>query len=335
MPRNHYTGEVVTVVIDELSPLVQDGVMSYAALTFTKLSARFSSLRQAPLGDRRAPHKPLLILLMLGRYQHGDFAPLLFEDAQTKLKQLLLDFGPSSVGAPNILDPFWRLQNVGVWEVEDAVGSRIAETVVPPHTGVLTSRHARGNFVKDISAALQGQPLYIPRLARELLAAHFPQTLHEDICQAVGLEVYQPAEELPADQIRSREADFRPRIIRAYEHRCAVTGWDLRIGHADAGLEAAHIKWHTAGGPSVETNGIALNCLHHKLFDLGAFTLSVGNELPRILVSREVHGSDSSRQMLADLHNKPIRPPQDPAWLPDPAFVQWHQEQVFKGPPRA
>ena len=96
------------------------------------------------------------------------------------------------------------------------------------------------------------------------------------------------------------------------------------------GLEAAHIKWHSAGGPSVERNGIALNSLHHKLFDLGAFTLSLGNVLPQILVLREVHGGDYARQLLIDLHRKPMRPSQDRAWLPDAAFVKWHHEEVVK-----
>ena len=69
--------------------------MSYDGLTFAELSGRFSSLRQAPIGDRRAPHKPLLILLMLGRYQRGVFRSLLFEEAQVQLKELLFEFGPS------------------------------------------------------------------------------------------------------------------------------------------------------------------------------------------------------------------------------------------------
>src|SRR5438067_13563352 len=101
--------------------------MSYDGLTFAELSARFSSLRQAPLGDRRAPHKPLLILLMLGRYQRGNFRSLLFEEAQVQLKELLFEFGPPSRSI-NVLDPFWRLQNDGIWKVEDASGARVAET---------------------------------------------------------------------------------------------------------------------------------------------------------------------------------------------------------------
>ena len=308
--------------------------MSYDGLTFAELSARFSSLRQAPLGDRRAPHKPLLILLMLGRYQRGNFQSLLFEEAQDQLKELLFEFGPPSRSI-NVLDPFWRLQNDGIWKVEDASGARVAETVAPPTATTLVDRTARGNFAPDIAATLQKQPAYIPRLARELLSAHFPQSLHADICAAVGLELDNVPQEFATEQRLVREADFRPRIIRAYEYRCAVTGWDLRVGNIEVGLEAAHIKWHSAGGPSVERNGIALNSLHHKLFDLGAFTLSLGDAPPQILVSREVHGGDYARQLLIDLHRKPIRPPQDPAWLPDAGFVKWHHEEVFKGPARA
>jgi len=105
--------------------------VSYDVLTFAELSDRFSSLRQAPFGDRRAPHKPLLILLMLGRYQRGNFQSLLFEETQDQLKELLFEFGPPSRSI-NVLDPFWRLQNDGIWKVEDASGARVAETVAPP-----------------------------------------------------------------------------------------------------------------------------------------------------------------------------------------------------------
>jgi putative restriction endonuclease len=308
--------------------------MSYEMLTFAELAARFSELRQAVIGDRRAPHKPLLVLLMLGRYQQGNFAALTFADAQTKLAALLAEFGPPA-RATNVIDPFWRLQNDRIWRVERATGGRIAETVDPPNIGILVDEDARGNFVPEIAATLKSEPSYVTRLGRDLLAAHFPSSLHEDICAAVGLELDSISAEPLSQKQRARDADFRPRIIRAYEYRCAVTGWDLRVGHIEVGLEAAHIKWHSAGGPSVERNGIALNSLHHKLFDLGAFTLSLGDTPPQILVSREVHGGDYARQLLIDLHRKPIRPPQDPAWLPDDGFVKWHHEEVFKAPARA
>jgi putative restriction endonuclease len=307
--------------------------MSYADLTYGELSARFSELRQAVIGDQRAPHKPLLVLLMLGRYQQGNYAPLTFADAQTKLAGLLAEFGRPA-RTTNVIDPFWRLQNDRIWRVESSRGGRIAESVAPPNIGILVAEDARGNFVPEIAATLTSEPAYVTRLGRDLLAAHFPSSLHDDICAAVGLEPDSMSDELISREQLARDAEFRPRIIRAYEHRCAVTGWDLRISNVNAGLEAAHIKWHTAGGPSVEANGIALNSLHHKLFDLGAFTLSI-EDVPRILVSRDVHGGDFAQQMLIDLHGKRIRQPQDRAWFPSPEFIAWHHQEVFKGEARA
>jgi len=312
--------------------------MSYADLTYAELSARFANLRQAIVADRRAPHKPLLVLLMLGRYQCGDFSPLRFSDAQNKLARLLEEFGPPTRPA-NVADPFWRLQNDGVWKVESELGERIAETVTPPNTGTLVQSDARGNFSPEVAATFAVRPAYVAWLGRDLLAAHFPPSLYEDICSAVGLDLYDiesggEQAEVRIQPHRTRDSEFRSRIIRAYEHRCAVTGWDLRIYNVDAGLEAAHIKWHTAGGPCVETNGIALNALHHKLFDIGAFTLSSDGALPRILVSRDVHGGDFARETLIGLHGKPMRPPQDPGWLPSREFVGWHNREVFKGEPR-
>jgi putative restriction endonuclease len=63
-------------------------------------------------------------------------------------------------------------------------------------------------------------------------------------------------------------------VLTAYQFQCAGCGFNVRVGDLLVFLEAAHIKWHQAGGPDSEANGVALCALHHKLFDRGAFTLS-------------------------------------------------------------
>ena len=71
-------------------------------------------------------------------------------------------------------------------------------------------------------------------------------------------------------------------------HRCAVCGFDLRLGSVSIALDAAHIRWHQAAGPDQKNNGLALCVLHHKVFDLGAFTL---NGEGGLLVSDRVNGT--------------------------------------------
>ena len=310
--------------------------MSYSTPSLQSLRERFSGLRQAPQSGGRAPHKPLLILLMLGRHQRGERSAVLFGKIRETLAELIRDFGPPSTGRPNTEDPFWRLQNDrgNIWQVRDSLGGIISEETHPPSIGRLVEREAAGNFVPDICRAFEERPAYIPPLAGDLLAAHFPSSLHEDICSAVGLQMEGEIPEGREERRAVRDPEFRTKILTAYEFRCAVTGWDLRVGHSLAGLEAAHIRWHVADGPSIEQNGIALNALHHKLFDLGVFTLSAEDEVPRILVSRLANGGDAVRSMLLDYHGKQIRPPQDSDWLPDRDFILWHQKEVFKGEPR-
>jgi len=63
---------------------------------------------------------------------------------------------------------------------------------------------------------------------------------------------------------RPRDLAFRDTILRIYEYRCAVCGYDALLGTTDLGIEAAHIHWHSRGGPDTEENGVALCANHHK-----------------------------------------------------------------------
>ena len=110
-------------------------------------------------------------------------------------------------------------------------------------------------------------------------------------------------------------------MLRAYERRCAVCGFDLRLGSVDVALEAAHIMWHQAGGPDIECNGLALCSLHHKLLDRGAFTVSAER---RVLVSQEVSGSAGVEEHLLRFHAGAVREPQSSEYLAKPEYlVAW------------
>jgi putative restriction endonuclease len=133
-------------------------------------------------------------------------------------------------------------------------------------------------------------------------------------------------------QRRRRDPGFRERVLRADEYRCCVCGFDLRIGLTPAGLEAAHIQWHHLGGPDIEPNGLSLCALHHKLFDLGAFTVEPSEH--RVIFSQ--HAISGGRGMAGELqfHGRAIHPPQHGGLLPAPEFLAWNVKNVFKAPAR-
>lgn len=105
----------------------------------------------------------------------------------------------------------------------------------------------------------------------------------------------------------------------------------MRLGNTQIAVEAAHIKWHQAGGPDSENNGVALCALHHKLFDRGVFTVTSTGKL---LVAEGAHGTNGFDEWLMRYHGKQLRMPIRPEYYPREAYVQWHLKEVFRGPER-
>ena len=69
--------------------------------------------------------------------------------------------------------------------------------------------------------------------------------------------------------------------------------------------------------------------MHHKLFDLGAFTIS--NEMA-VRVSEHAHGTTGFRQWLKAFHGESIAAPIRASYAPAEPFLQWHVRGVFRGP---
>jgi putative restriction endonuclease len=72
----------------------------------------------------------------------------------------------------------------------------------------------------------------------------------------------------------ARDSDFRRKVIVAYDHRCAVTGLQLRL------VDAAHIVPVGAEGSSDEvTNGLCLSPTYHRAYDRGLILLNENYEM--------------------------------------------------------
>ena len=283
---------------------------------------RFETLQQWRSGGERAPHKPLLVLYAIGKLLRGEDRLISYaDDIEENLKNLLKDFGPRR-DRYNPHFPFWRLQNDGVWEVTDA--DRICQTDSgDAYITDLKEHNASGGFNETIFERLQNDSELTFEIVRNLLNAHFPPSLYEDILQAVNIEL-----PLQAFDTRTRPSNFRINVLRAYEYRCAICGFDVKLGNSPIALEASHIKWQKAGGPNEAVNGLALCVMHHKLFDRGAFTLS---QQWQILVSDEAHGSVGLQEWLKDFHGQTINFPQRRSYYPEMDYVGWHVREVFQG----
>ncbi len=189
------------------------------------------------------------------------------------------------------------------------------------------SLNIQGKFPAQVMQQLKDYPELLQTVAHNILDQNFPETLHQDILDAVRLHLDSTSSGILLKKPKQRDPQFRNRILKAYEYQCAVCGFSVRLRNNILALEAAHIMWHQAGGPDVEVNGLALCATHHKLFDLGAFTVDAKL---RMLVSDEVNGMGAS-EWLVQHHGKSIKPPQKKVFYPDPEFTIWHVKEVFKG----
>jgi putative restriction endonuclease len=129
---------------------------------------RAAKLRQWSRDGVRAPHKPLLLLYALGRYQADAADELPYSAVESDLKQLLAEYGPPRATTPAY--PFHHLVNDGVWEVRTKHG------VGSPGTGVreLRTSQATGRLASDLQAALRREPSLLGRMALPGVAAPGP-----------------------------------------------------------------------------------------------------------------------------------------------------------------
>ncbi|WP_327399778.1 HNH endonuclease [Streptomyces sp. NBC_01288] len=287
---------------------------------------RTTQLRQWTRNGTRAPHKPLLLLYALGRFQEDADSELRYSAVEEDLQRLLTEYGPPNKTSPSY--PFHHLVSDGVWEVRTDRGPG------SPGSGLrdLRDSGATGRLAPDLGTALRREPELLHRMARSLLDLHFPPSLHSELCEAVGLDL-EPAEipQLPAAG-RRRDRRMRELVLTAYEYRCAFCGYDGRIGAVPVGLEAAHVRWWAFGGPDDVDNGLCLCSLHHKLFDKGVLGV---DDTHRILVSQRFVGhSTAAREHVLALAGRPVIGPQSSARPVAAGHRAWHTGQVFHGAPR-
>ncbi|MYG75302.1 MAG: restriction endonuclease [Acidobacteria bacterium] len=296
---------------------------------------RVERIRKWKRGGERAPHKPLLLLHAIAQLHSDRTSRLAYEYVGPKLRGWLDEFGPQRM-TQHPEQPFWRLQNDdGLWLVSSAAPIQSDQ----PSDGALREANAVGSLAPDFASALLGDPVLMLAVVRLLLVSNWPESLHLSICKNVGLDLdgletslaQRRTRELSISE-RRRDPEFRTKVLRAYEYRCAMCGFDGRLDSTTVGLEAAHIQWWAEDGPDEISNGLSLCAMHHQLFDRGVLGLSADRE---VMVSAQFVGRDSAAEsMVTSLGGQELLPPRDGEDEVAEPHRSWHEKQVFRHPAR-
>lgn len=123
---------------------------------------------------------------------------------------------------------------------------------------------------------------------------------------------------------RLGQGAFKVLITEAYQRRCAITGEKtLPV------LEAAHIKPYSLEGPHEINNGLLLRRDLHALFDRGYITIDPKHNIE---VSRRIKNDYGNGRDYYTYHGQKLMIlPDRRDHLPDPRFLEWHNENVYLG----
>lgn len=300
---------------------------------FLDLLAR---LRCAPVGRARlrAPHKPLLLLWLFGRFAATGSTAAAYTEAAEPVSVLINEYGPPVASAPagrqRAAMPYVHLERE-IWDLRDGAGAEIRPDA--PERGPWLAGHGAVGRLRPGVEQLLADPGALAAAARLLVDLHFTPALGAMICDEVGLDLAvlelaaSPA--VAAARGSLRRAGFAEEVLRAYAYQCAMCGFDGALGRNPVGLEAAHVRWHSHDGPDVVANGLALCALHHALLDLGVLGLTTDL---RIRVSGlYVARSDAGRRAVDDLSGQPLLAPRPGQPVIELGHLDWHHQQVFKG----
>jgi putative restriction endonuclease len=286
-----------------------------------------ATLRQHQRDGRRSPHKPLLVLLALGRLSATGASDLPWSQAEQQLAELIAEFGPASKTsrAQSAAYPFTRLRSDGVWVLD--------HNVPMDDVGPLRRHQPVGRLESDLEQLLAGDRALLRSTAHALVDSHFPSTIAEDVLAAVGFDpdaVMHAPDVLPDPSgVRERRRDpgWRDLVLRAWDRQCSFCGYDGQLLGATVGIDAAHVRWFAFEGPDSADNGLALCALHHKLFDRGVLGLDHEH---RIRISAAYSARTTAGRSLYSLHGVQLDP-RPGTRLPAADHIDWHHREVFKG----
>jgi putative restriction endonuclease len=302
-------------------------------LTPDELLGLLARLRLAPVANIRAPHKPLLLLWLFGRFAATGSSLAAYAEAEEPVSRLINEFGPPvkspSAARSRAAMPFVHLERE-LWDLRDGQGREIGPDA-PERRGWLNDHEAVGRLRPEVEQLLSDGGT-LAAASRLLLDRHFTPLLADLICAEVDLDLAGLTAVVPPEvgwtRRRARRPGFAEEVLRAYAYQCAMCGFDGALGRTPVGIEAAHVRWHSQDGPDDVANGLALCALHHALLDLGVLGLTADR---RICVSGLYVARSDAGKAVDALAGQPLLTARPGQPAVDIAYVSWHNVQVFKG----
>ncbi|TRZ51333.1 hypothetical protein D4S03_05280 [bacterium] len=272
-----------------------------------------------------APHKPLLLLVLMEMVEKGEIASL--EVARSPNLVFRFSVFWSVVAnrrkqSPEVRLPFHYLGSSNMWQPLTADGKPSPDkkltTMIrfdPSFFDCLTNQKFRDRAQRIL---IETEPYFLP----EERAALYSMLKIKPIVPEI-----REYEELYRTSIQTgRDARFRIEVVvLAYKHTCALTGYRLTTLEMESIVDAAHIHAFSDSRSNDPRNGLALSKNAHWQFDRGLWSV---NDDYRVLINTEKFIEDGvPGQRLADFEGRRVFLPSDPKYWPEYCYLDWHRKR--------
>jgi len=264
-------------------------------------------------------HKPLLLLLTIGKVFNGHENLFLFDEIDNELTGLISKYGLKNTSRINAQYPFIYLAtNSKIWSCS-VNKANLANPDAASRKELLGSF---GSFTSEFyNYLLQDGNLF--NTVELLLNQYWPEAYHSELLNDIGLFDFSLAEVKKQKKERGRK--FIEHVLDAYERKCAICHQSIRLGDALIGIDACHVKPIQHYGDDDITNGIALCKIHHWALDRGA--ISISQEMS-LLISKKLNGNKLF-EYFTSFENVRLFIPRDTTSALSNKNTEYHEKYIF------
>jgi len=286
---------------------------------------KLATLRVDRARGNPAPHKPLLLLVIMEMMEKGEIGSTevtLSPDIAFRFSVFWSTVAQRRKQRPEVRLPFHYLKSSGIWEPLTAQDE-------PSPDKKLTKRIRIDQGFFDLLSSQRFRDR-----ARRVLIETEPYFLPEErVALYSMLNIKPSAPEIREDEAAyktsvqtGRDARFRIEVVLiAYRHTCALTGYRMTTLGMESIVDAAHIHEFRDSRNNDPRNGIALSKNAHWQFDRGLWSL---NDDFKVIVKEEKFVEEGvPGQRLADFEGRRIFLPSEPKYWPERDYLGWHRKR--------
>jgi putative restriction endonuclease len=286
---------------------------------------KLATLRIDRARGNPAPHKPLLLLVIMEMMEKGEIESpevTLSPDIAFRFSVFWSTVAQRRKQRPEVRLPFHYLKSSGIWQPITGQGE------LSPDKRLTKSIRIDKNFFECLSNQK------FREMARRVLIETEPYFLPEErIALYSLLKIKRSAPKIREEEAAyktsvqtGRDARFRIEVVLiAYKHTCALTGYRMTTLGMESIVDAAHIHEFKDSRNNDPQNGLALSKNAHWQFDRGLWSL---NDDYKVIVNKEKFIEEGvPGQRLADFEGRRIFLPSQPKYWPEHSYISWHRKQ--------